>query len=300
MWSASDVVWVVGHSYIVYAPLLVGATTVLFEGKPVGTPDAGALWRVIADHRVDTLFTAPTALRAIRKVDPDATLLADYDTTSLRTLFTAGERLDPATYAWGGDTLNVPVVDHWWQTETGWPVCANLRGFELMPTKPGSPSVPVPGFRLAILDDDGRALTESGQEGTIALKLPLPPGTLTGLWNDSHRFTSSYLMAFDGFYDTGDSGYVDDDGYLFVLGRTDDVINMAGHRLSIGRLEAVIASHPAIAENTVIGVPDELKGQHPSTYIVLKSGSWIDSSTLRHELATLVRQQVGAIAALHD
>jgi propionyl-CoA synthetase len=296
-WTASDVGWVVGHSYIVYAPLLVGATTVLYEGKPVGTPDPGAFWRVIAEHSVRSLFTAPTALRAIKKEDPDATYLARYDTSSLRTLFLAGERLDPDTYHWATDALGVPVVDHWWQTETGWPIVANLRGLEPMPLKPGSPSVPVPGWDLHVLAEDGTECPP-GVEGAICLRLPLPPGALPTLWNDDERYLASYLSDFDGFYLSGDGGYVDDDGYVYVMGRTDDVINVAGHRLSTGSMEAVLAGHPAVAECAVIGVADELKGQVPKGYVVLKAGVEVDPGQLQAELVAAVRDSIGAVAAL--
>ncbi|MGK2381503.1 propionyl-CoA synthetase [Gordonia tangerina] len=298
-WTASDVGWVVGHSYIVYGPLLVGATTVMYEGKPVGTPDAGAFWRVIADHQVAALFTAPTAIRAIRKADPDAAELAKYDTSTLRTLFAAGERLDPDTFEWATATLGVPVVDHWWQTETGWAIAANLRGLEPMPIKAGSPTVPVPGYRVGIVDAGGTKLGP-GAEGNIVIELPLPPGTLAGLWHDEERFHKSYLAAFDGYYLTGDSGYVDADGYVFVLGRSDDVINVAGHRLSTGSIEAVVASHPAVAECAVIGIHDDLKGQRPSGYVVLKAGVEIESDTLRSELVAMVRNEIGAVATFRD
>ncbi|MBD0322734.1 MAG: propionyl-CoA synthetase [Aldersonia sp.] len=299
MWAASDVGWVVGHSYIVYAPLLVGAATVLYEGKPVGTPDAGAFWRVVQQHGVTALFTAPTALRAIKKVDPGAAELAKYDISNMHTLFVAGERLDPDTYEWASRVLDLPVVDHWWQTETGWPICANLRGLEPMPIKPGSPTVPVPGYRLDILGPDGEPVP-AGTEGNIVLQLPLPPGTLAGLWRDKDRFVRSYLSTFPGYYLTGDSGYVDDDGYVFVLGRSDDVINVAGHRLSTGGMEAVLASHPAIAECAVIGIHDDLKGQRPSGYVVLKAGVDIEPEQLRAELVDMVRDQIGAVATFKD
>ncbi|NUS52199.1 MAG: AMP-binding protein, partial [Nocardioidaceae bacterium] len=246
-WTASDVGWVVGHSYIVYAPLINGATTVLFEGKPVGTPDAGTFWRVAAEHGAEALFTAPTAIRAIKKEDPDGKRLAEHDLGGFRTLFLAGERLDPETYHWATERLGVPVVDHWWQTETGWPIAANLRGLDPMPIKAGSPSVPVPGYQVEILDEQGRPLPP-GSEGAICLRLPLPPGTLPTLWRDDERFVQSYLSAFPGYYLTGDGGYVDEDGYLYVMGRTDDVINVAGHRLSTGSMEAVLAEHEAVAE----------------------------------------------------
>ncbi len=295
MWTASDVGWVVGHSYIVYGPLLAGATTVLYEGKPVGTPDAGAFWRVIQDHRVNVLFTAPTALRAIRKADPDAALLAGYDVSSLRTLFAAGERLDTDTFHWASRTLGVPVVDHWWQTETGWAICASPRGMAELPIKPGSPSVPMPGFRLGILDADGHEVG-AGAEGNIVLGLPLPPGTLSTLWGDDERYVSSYLRAFEGYYATGDSGYRDADGYVYVMGRTDDIINVAGHRLSTGGMEQVIGQHPAVAECAVIGLADPLKGQRPSGYVVLKSGVDIPAAVLAQELVALVRRDIGAVA----
>ncbi len=295
MWTASDVGWVVGHSYIVYGPLLAGATTVLYEGKPVGTPDAGAFWRVVQDHRVNVLFTAPTALRAIRKADPGAGELARYDTSSLRTLFAAGERLDTETYKWAGEALGVPVVDHWWQTETGWAICANPRGLDDLPFKPGSPTVPMPGFALSVVDGAG-APVDPGEEGNIVLGLPLPPGTLTTLWQNDDRYVSSYLAAFEGSYATGDSGYQDADGYVFVMGRTDDIINVAGHRLSTGAIEQVIASHPAVAECAVIGVADPLKGQRASGYVVLKAGADRDEAELVRELVALVRRDIGPVA----
>ncbi len=298
-WAASDVGWVVGHSYIVYAPLLAGATTVLYEGKPVGTPDAGAFWRVVAEHRVNALFTAPTAFRAIRKEDPSAEHLARYDVSSLRALFLAGERLDPDTYTWASRTLGVPVVDNWWQTETGWPICANLRGLDPMPLKPGSPSVPVPGYDVQVLGADGAALGP-GQEGAICLRLPLPPGTLSTVWGDDERYVRGYLSAFPGYYLTGDGGYLDEDGYLYVMGRTDDVINVAGHRLSTGSMEAVLAAHPAVAECAVIGVHDELKGQVPRGFVVLKAGVTGSAEQLSAELVQSVRDQIGAVAALRQ
>ncbi len=298
-WTASDVGWVVGHSYIVYAPLLVGATTVMYEGKPVGTPDAGAFWRVIAEHRVKALFTAPTAIRAIRKTDPDAKLLDQYDISSLRALFVAGERLDPDTLAWSSNVLGVPVIDHWWQTETGWAIVANLRGLQPMPVKAGSATVAVPGFGVGVVDAEGNVV-DAGVEGNIVIALPLPPGTLTGLWGDEERYRSSYLNAFPGYYLTGDSGYIDHDGYIFILGRSDDVINVAGHRLSTGSIEAVVASHPAVAECAVIGIHDDLKGQRPSGYVVLKSGVEIEPDTLRDELIAKVRDEIGPVATFRD
>ncbi|MFB6723017.1 propionyl-CoA synthetase [Kribbella sp. NPDC056345] len=298
-WTASDVGWVVGHSYIVYAPLLVGATTVLYEGKPVGTPDAGAFWRVIAEHGASALFTAPTAIRAIKKVDPEAKLAAGYDLSRLRTLFLAGERLDPETYRWAHEHLGVPVVDHWWQTETGWPIAANPRGLEPLPTKPGSATVPVPGWDVQILDGAG-ATQPAGEEGSIAIKLPLPPGALPTLWGDDQRYVDNYLTRYDGYYLTGDSGYLDEDGYVFVMGRTDDVINVAGHRLSTGAMEAVLAAHPAVAECAVIGVHDALKGQLPRGLVVLKAGADIDPDVLQAELVAAVRREIGPVAAFRD
>jgi propionyl-CoA synthetase len=293
-WAASDVGWVVGHSYIVYAPLLHGCTTVLYEGKPVGTPDAGAFWRVIEEYGVRALFTAPTAIRAVKKEDPEGKLLDGHDVSSMHTLFLAGERLDPDTWEWGTERLGIPVVDHWWQTETGWPIAANLRGLEPMRIKPGSP--PVPGWDVQVLDPAGRRVG-AGVEGAICIKLPLPPGALTTLWNDDDRFVSSYLSAFDGYYLTGDGGYVDEDGYLYVMGRTDDVINVAGHRLSTGSMEAVVASHPAVAECAVIGVHDDLKGQVPRGLVVLKAGVDLDPDALRAELVRMVREEIGAVAS---
>ncbi|MFZ2502539.1 MAG: AMP-binding protein, partial [Nocardioides sp.] len=298
-WAASDVGWVVGHSYIVYSPLINGATTVLYEGKPVGTPDAGAFWRVIEEYGVNGLFTAPTAIRAIKKEDPDAALLADYDVSSLHTLFLAGERLDPDTYHWASDKLGVPVIDNWWQTETGWPIAANLRGMDPMPIKPGSPSVAVPGYDVQVLDEHGVPLP-ADTEGAICLKLPMPPGTLPTLWHDDERYVSSYLTAFKGYYLSGDGGYIDGDGYLYVMGRTDDVINVAGHRLSTGSMEAVIAQHPAVAECAVIGVADTMKGQLPRGFVVLKAGAEIEPDQLRVELVKMVREQIGAVAAFKE
>ena len=298
-WTASDVGWVVGHSYIVYAPLITGATTVLYEGKPVGTPDAGAFWRVVAEHGVESLFTAPTAIRAIKKEDPEGKLLADHDLSGFRSLFLAGERLDPETYHWASERLGVPVVDHWWQTETGWAIAANLRGLDPMPIKPGSPTVPVPGYQVEVLDEQGKP-ADPGSEGAICVRLPLPPGTLTTLWGDDERFVSSYLSAFDGYYLSGDGGYLDEDGYLFVMGRTDDVINVAGHRLSTGSMEAVLAAHEAVAECAVIGVADPMKGQVPRGFVVLKAGVEHDPDELASELVAMVREEIGAVAAFRD
>ena len=293
-WAASDVGWVVGHSYIVYGPLLLGATTVLYEGKPVGTPDAGAFWRVAAEHGVKVLFTAPTAMRAIKKEDPDGKYLADYELSALRYLFQAGERLDPGTYAWATEKLSLPVIDHWWQTETGWSIAANPMGVEHLSIKPGSATVPMPGFDVRILRPDGSECGP-GEEGAICVKLPLPPGTLPTLWGDDDRFVASYLSAFPGYYLSGDGGYRDDDGHLFVMGRTDDVINVAGHRLSTGAIEAALATHPAVAECAVIGVADELKGQVPRGFVVLKAGASDDG--LADALIAAVRDGIGAVAS---
>ncbi|GAS93525.1 acyl-CoA synthetase/AMP-acid ligase [Mycolicibacterium canariasense] len=293
-WAASDVGWVVGHSYIVYAPLLLGATTVLYEGKPVGTPDAGAFWRVVAEHGVKVLFTAPTAIRAIKKDDPEARLLADHDVSNLRYLFQAGERLDPPTFAWATEKLGIPVVDHWWQTETGWAIAADPMGVQPLPIKPGSATVPMPGFDVRVLRPDNTEC-EAGEEGSICVRLPLPPGALPTLWGDDDRYVSSYLSAFPGYYLTGDGGHIDDDGYLFVVGRTDDVINVAGHRLSTGSIEAVLAAHPAVAECAVIGVADEIKGQVPRGLVVLKSGATDDG--LADQLIDAVRDNIGAVAS---
>ncbi|NMI00378.1 acetate--CoA ligase [Pseudonocardia acidicola] len=299
MFTASDVGWVVGHSYIVYAPLLTGATTVLYEGKPVGTPDAGQFWRVIAENGVKSMFTAPTAFRAIKKEDPKGTLLADYDLSNLQYLFLAGERLDPETYRWASDLLGIPVIDHWWQTETGWPIVANPMGIEAQEIKPGSPTLPLPGWDVQVLGPDGKPV-EAGTDGAIVVKLPMPPGSLPTLWNDDERFVKSYMSAFDGYYLTGDGGHLDSDGYLFVMGRTDDVINVAGHRLSTGGMEEVLASHPDVAECAVIGVADQMKGQIPRGFVVLKAGVDTDEEQLRAELVQMVRDQVGAVASLKD
>ncbi len=298
-WAASDIGWVVGHSYIVYAPLICGATTVMYEGKPVGTPDAGAFWRVIAEYRVNGLFVAPTAIRAIRKEDSAAVLLKEYDVTSLRTLFMAGERLDPSTFEWASEHLHIPVVDNWWQTESGWPIASNLQGLDPMPIKPGSPSVIVPGYDVKIFDGEGRE-QPAGAEGAIVIKLPMPPGTLPTLWGDDQRFIDSYLNTFPGYYTTGDSGYFDDEKYLYVMGRTDDVINVAGHRLSTGSLEAVVAANEMVAECAVIGVHDELKGQIPRAFVVLKAGVEVDPKALRMTIVDAVRDEIGPVAALKE
>ncbi|MEW5682732.1 MAG: propionyl-CoA synthetase [Pseudomonadota bacterium] len=293
-WAASDVGWVVGHSYIVYAPLIAGCTTVLYEGKPVFTPDAGAFWRVCAEYKVNILFAAPTAFRAIRKEDPDAAQ-QQYDLSALRTIFMAGERLDPATYQWVVDKLHKPVIDHWWQTETGWPIAANPAGIALLPAKPGSSTVPVPGFNVQILDEAGQQL-KANEQGYIALKLPLPPGCLTTIWGNDARFVDGYLATFPGYYASGDGGYIDEDGYLFVMGRTDDVINVAGHRLSTGEMEQIVASHPAIAECCVIGIPEPIKGQQPMALVLIKNGVEVDETILEAELVAMVREEIGALA----
>ena len=292
-WAASDVGWVVGHSYIVYGPLLLGATTLLYEGKPVGTPDPGAFWRVASEHRVKAMFTAPTAIRAIRKEDPDGTHLNKYDLSALRYLFQAGERLDPDTYTWASEKLGIPVIDHWWQTETGWAIAANPMGVERFPIKPGSPTLPMPGYDVCVLRADG-SRCEAGEEGAICVGLPLPPGALPTLWGDDARFEASYLCEHPGYYLTGDGGYLDDDGYLYVLGRIDDVINVAGHRLSTGPIEALVAAHPAVAECAVIGVADDIKGQVPRALVVLKRGASADG--LAEALIAAVRSEIGAVA----
>lgn len=295
-WAASDVGWVVGHSYIVYGPLLNGSTTILYEGKPVGTPDAGAFWRVIAEHGVSTFFTAPTAIRAIRQQDPEGKLAGDYDLSKLRTLFLAGERCDPPTLEWAQKTLDVPVVDHWWQTETGWPIVANCVGIERLPIKPGSPSRPVPGWKVSVIDQNGKDVA-AGVTGAIVCRLPLPPGALNTLWNDSDRFERDYLTTYPGCYQTGDAGYVDEDGYLFVMSRTDDVINTAGHRLSTGAMEEAVARHPAVAECAVVGVADSLKGQVPMGFVVLKAGANLSPADVAREVIALVRERIGPVAA---
>lgn len=292
--AASDVGWVVGHSYIVYGPLIAGCTTVLYEGKPVFTPDAGAFWRLCAEYQVKVLFAAPTAFRAIRKEDPDA-LLQQYDLSALEYIFMAGERLDPAPFYWVQDKIGKPVIDHWWQTETGWAISANLAGVELLPAKAGSATVPVPGYQLEVLDDSGQRVA-ANQQGYIALKLPLPPGCLTTIWGNDERFVDGYLQTFAGYYASGDGGYLDEEGYLFVMGRTDDVINVAGHRLSTGEMEQIVASHPAVAECCVIGIYDAIKGQQPLALVLLKNGVSISEVELEAELAAMVRRDIGAVA----
>jgi propionyl-CoA synthetase len=298
-WAASDVGWVVGHSYIVYAPLLHGATTILYEGKPVGTPDAGAFWRVIAEHNVAAMFTAPTAFRAIKKEDPKGELIRKYDLRGFRTLFLAGERADPETVKWAEEKLGVPVIDHWWQTETGWAICGNPVGLGMLPVKHGSPTVPMPGYDLQVLDEKGQPV-EPGQTGTLAIKLPLPPSCLPTLWNARERFRKSYLSEFPGYYTTSDAGYRDADGYVFVMARTDDVINVAGHRLSTGQMEEVIARHRDVAECAVIGVHDDTKGQLPAGFIVLNAGVNRDEREIENEVIKLVRDTIGPVAALKN
>ncbi len=295
-WAASDIGWVVGHSYICYGPLLNGSTTVIFEGKPIGTPDPGAFWRVISEHKVASLFTAPTALRAIRKEDPDCEYIKKYDMSCMRALFLAGERCDPDTLFWAQDKIQVPVVDHWWQTETGWAIAANCLGLGELPVKPGSPTKAVPGYDIQFLDEAGQQVP-AGEMGAIAIKLPLPPGTFPTLWQNEERFFSSYLETFEGYYETGDAGYQDEDGYVYIMGRTDDVINVAGHRLSTGAMEEVIAAHPDVAECAVIGVADQLKGQAPMGFAVLQSGANRDNDEVAKELVALIREKIGPVAA---
>ena len=294
-WAASDVGWVVGHSYIVYAPLLYGCTTIVYEGKPVGTPDAGAFWRVISEHGVSVMFTAPTALRAIKRVDSKAEFLKKYDLSRYRALFLAGERCDPDTLHWAEEILQRPVIDHWWQTETGWGIAANLMGVEPLPVKAGSPTKAVPGFDVRILDDDGHEQAP-GQIGRIMIKLPMPPGCLPTLWQKDDRFVDSYLSAEPGYYLTGDAGMKDEDGYLFIMSRIDDIINVAGHRLSTGGMEEVLASHPDVAECAVIGAADQLKGEVPVGLVVLKSGVDRPEEVIDRELVALVREKIGPVA----
>ena len=301
-WAASDVGWVVGHSSIVYAPLLTGCTTILFEGKPVGTPDPGAFWRVVADHGVNVLFTAPTAFRAIKKEDPSDEHYRRYADRlgAFRTLFLAGERPDPDTYQWAADLFGRPVIDHWWQTETGWPIAANCMGIEALPVKPGSPTKPVPGWQVRILDGATGRPVPAGTEGAVAIELPLPPSSLPTLWHDDERFVRSYLEMFPGYSTTGDGGYLDDDGYLYVTGRIDDVINVAGHRLSTGAMEEIIATRPDVAERAVIGVADELKGQVPVGFVVLTAGVRRGRDEIQPELVAMVRKRIGAVAAFKE
>ena len=295
-WAASDIGWVVGHSYIVYAPLLNGNTTILYEGKPVGTPDAGAFWRVISEHGVKSLFTAPTAFRAIKKEDPAGEKIKDYDISGMRSLFLAGERLDPDTLYWARDKLGIPVLDHWWQTETGWSICANCIGIEDLPVKDGSPTKPVPGMDVAVLNNEGNAC-EAGEIGALVIKLPLPPGTFPTLWNAKGRYVEAYLDEYPGYYKTADAGFIDEDGYVFVMARTDDIINVAGHRLSTGGMEEVLASHPDVAECAVVGVADELKGQVPIGFLVLNAGVDRPDDEIVNEEVQRVRDQIGPVAS---
>ena len=295
-WAASDIGWVVGHSYIVYAPLLNGNTTVIYEGKPVGTPDAGAFWRVISEHKVAALFTAPTALRAVKRDDPQGNFIGKYDLSSLRTLFLAGERADPDTIMWAEEHLGVPVIDHWWQTETGWAIAANPVGLGQLPVKRGSATVAMPGYDVQVLDDGGHPV-ESGKLGNIVVKLPLPPSCLPTLWHADERFCAGYLDEFPGYYKTSDAGYRDEDGYIFVMGRTDDVINVAGHRLATGAMEEVLASHKDVAECAVVGAFDLLKGEVPVGFLVVKSGVVRDLAQIEKEVVELVRERIGPVAA---
>ncbi|MEW2915031.1 propionate-CoA ligase PrpE [Leisingera sp. JC11] len=295
-WAASDVGWVVGHSYICYAPLIHGNTTIVFEGKPVGTPDAGTFWRVISEHKVKSFFTAPTAFRAVKREDPKGEFVKKYDLSGLKQVYLAGERADPDTITWAQEQLKVPVVDHWWQTETGWSIAANPLGIEELPTKLGSPAVPMPGYEVDILDEGGNPVA-AGELGAIAVKLPLPPGTLPTLWNAEDRFKKSYLNTFPGYYETGDAGMKDEDGYLYIMARTDDVINVAGHRLSTGGMEEVLAGHPDVAECAVIGVADSLKGQMPVGFLCLNSGADRDHGEVVSEVVKLVREKIGPVAA---
>jgi propionyl-CoA synthetase len=295
-WAASDVGWVVGHSYIVYAPLLAGNTTILFEGKPVGTPDAGVFWRVISEHKVAAMFTAPTAFRAIKQVDPKGEFIGKYDLSNFRTLFLAGERADPDTIQWAENHLKVPVIDHWWQTETGWTIAGNPVGLGQLPVKYGSPTVPMPGYEIHILDESNKQMA-TGEIGAISIKLPLPPSCLPTLWNADERFKEAYLAEYPGYYKTADAGYIDEEGYVYVMARTDDIINVAGHRLSTGGMEEVVASHPDIAECAVIGIADKLKGQVPAGFFVLNAGVNRDPEEIEKEVIGLVREKIGPVAA---
>ena len=299
MWAAADVGWAVGHSYTVYGPLLKGATTLLYEGKPVGTPDAGAFWRVCEQHGVNVLFTAPTTFRAIRKEDPRGQRVGSYDLSRLRTLFLAGERCDPDTLLWAEAVLGVPVIDHWWQTETGWPIAANCVGLGMLPVKPGSPTRAVPGFDVSVVDDDGQK-TPTGHVGNVVIRLPLPPGCLPTLWNNDDGFVKSYLTRFPGHYSTSDAGFIDPDGYIFIMGRTDDIINVAGHRLSTGGMEEVISGHPDVAECAVIAAPDPVKGEVPVGFVVLKAGVAREADAIAGELIQRVRDDIGALACFRS
>ena len=295
-WAASDVGWVVGHSYIVYAPLMHGCTSILFEGKPVGTPDAGTFWRVISDHKVVAMFTAPTAFRAIKRDDPNGDFIKNYDLSHFRTLFLAGERADPDTIVWAQEKLGVPVIDHWWQTETGWTIAGNPMGIEPLPVVLGSPTVPMPGYDLQVLNDEGQEV-KTGELGNIVLKLPLPPGAFPTLWENDERFKESYLAEFPGYYQTSDAGYVDENGYVYIMARTDDIINVAGHRLSTGGMEEVVVGHPDVAECAVVGIADKLKGQIPAGFLIINSGVNRDPSEIEKEVVALVRQEIGPVAA---
>lgn len=298
-WAASDIGWVVGHSYIVYAPLIQGCTTILYEGKPVGTPDAGAFWRVISDHKVKALFVAPTAIRAIKREDPGAEYLKNYDLSKFETLFLAGERADPDTVKWAEDILNVPVIDHWWQTETAWSICANFMGIEHLPVKYGSPSKPSPGYDVRVFSDEGDEV-KPGELGNIVVKEPLPPGSMLTVWKDDKRCINTYFREFEGYYLTGDAGHKDEDGYLYIMGRTDDVINVAGHRLSTGAMEEVLATIPEVAECAVVGVTDKLKGQQPYGFLVLKNGCARAKDDICVDAITQIRQEIGAVASFKN
>lgn len=298
-WAASDVGWVVGHSYIVYGPLINRNTTIIFEGKPIRTPDASTFWRVIAEHRVSVMFTAPTAIRAIKKEDPNGEFIKQYDLSCLRTQFLAGERCDVATLEWYREHIPIPAIDHWWQTESGWPMIANMMGVEYLPIKPGSSGKAVSGYNIKILGENGQELAPN-EEGYVVIQLPLPPGTLLDIWNDTERFHAGYLNKFPGYYFSGDGGYTDEEGYVYITGRVDDVINVAGHRLSTAEMEEIVASHHSVAECAVIGIHDELKGQVPLALVVTKSGEGIEHFQLQHEVVHLVRDQIGAVASLRD
>jgi propionyl-CoA synthetase len=295
-WAASDVGWVVGHSYIVYAPLLYGCSSILYEGKPVGTPDAGAFWRVISEYHCATLFTAPTAFRAIKKEDPQGKLIAQYDLKQFRALFLAGERADPDTVMWAQNLLGVPVIDHWWQTETGWTIAGNPLGLGLLPAKPGAAGVPMPGYDLRIVDEQCKEVPANAM-GSIVVKLPLPPSCLPTLWQQDERFKESYLTEFPGHYKTADAGYVDDDGFVYVMGRTDDIINVAGHRLSTGGMEEVLAAHQDVAECAVVGIADALKGEVPAGFVVLKAGVNRPAAAIEQECCGLIREKIGPVAS---
>ena len=296
-WAASDIGWVVGHSYIVYAPLFAGCTSILFEGKPVGTPDAGVFWSVIEKNNVKTLFTAPTAFRAIKRIDPEGSFIKKHDISSLKYLFLAGERADPDTILWAQEKLRVPIIDHWWQTETGWSICANPVGLDQLPIKIGSPSLPMPGFQIEVLDDSGNVLANNVL-GSIVIKLPLPPSCLTTIWGSNNTFVEKYLARFPGYYETGDAGYLDDDGYIYIMARTDDIINVAGHRLSTGQIEEVISEHPDVAECAVIGINDELKGQIPISLVCLYPDTQNSETKICEEIVQLVINKVGRVSSL--